>query len=154
MYPKTLHFSAFQVLHLQLESTARKHPSLPSLVCELVQHSSKLSSVMRHPIRGASLSGANPLGLNTRSQSYPNDLALSSASTSILATVEREGHLSGKPFPVLMWLQRGDYDVTLSARSCLRTGQSICGKLPRELICRHRFHEACSLARPHLHVVQ
>ena len=83
MYPKTLRFSDLQVLHLQLESTARSTPSLPSLVCVLVQHSSKFSSVAPHPIRWASLGGANPLGLNMRSQSYLNDLASSSASALI-----------------------------------------------------------------------
>jgi hypothetical protein len=71
--------TAFVVRIYLHEST----PSLPSLVCVLVQHSSKLSSVARHPIRWASLGGANPLGLNIRSQSYPNDLAFSSASTLI-----------------------------------------------------------------------
>ena len=94
--PQNLHFSAFQVLHLQLESTTRKHafPSFLSMRTGSALFQIKFRGA--HPIRGASLSGANPLGLNIRSQSYPNDLALSSASTSILATVEREGHLSGK----------------------------------------------------------
>ena len=76
--------------------------SLPSLVCVLIQHSSKLGSVARHPIRWASLGGANPLGLKIRSQSYPNELAFSSTST-LIATVEREGHLSGKLDSLSTW---------------------------------------------------
>ena len=50
------HSSDLQVLHLQLESTTRSTPSLPSLVCVLVQHSSKLGSVARQATRMTSRS--------------------------------------------------------------------------------------------------
>src|SRR5271166_6049039 len=94
--PQNLHFSTFQVLHLQLESTARKHAFPPFLSMRTGSALFQIKFRGAHPIRGASLSGANPLGLNIRSQSYPNAPRALFGEHMILATVEREGHLSAE----------------------------------------------------------